>query len=371
VVSEASDPKSILLVRLSAIGDNVFSTSLIPPLRARYPSARLYWVTQPESVPLLASNPRLDGVVEMPLRRLQQLFRERRLRALWREWTRFRARLRALQADLAIDLQGRLKSGVIVRASGARHRVGLGSREGSQWLMHDVIPRRVDDTDINAEYRDLARWLGLETGDFPMDLAVAPESELAVDALQAAHGLERGFIALVPFTTRPQKHWIDTHWTALVSSLAKQIARPMVLLGGPGDGDRARLILRGVDAAAPVVSLTGEACISLVEASSLIRRADLLIGVDTGMTHMSIAHRRPTIGIFGSTLPYLSTRTPKTFMHYAGLDCAPCRRHPTCDGAFTCMREVSPAAVLDTAIRLLGDGVPPPVDPAAPGVVAG
>jgi heptosyltransferase-1 len=346
-------PDAILLIRLSAIGDNVFASSLIPPLRKRYPDARIYWLTQPESAPLFAHNPRLDGVITLPIGRFRELAKRGRYLSLLRALHQFRTHLRSFRFDLAIDLQGLLKSGLAAWACGARRRIALGSREGSALLMHEVVPRRLNDTDINAEYRDLAEHLGLAVEPFAMDLAVSADADARASALVDMHALHRGFIALVPFTTRPQKHWVDAHWSALIARLHVETGRRIVVLGGPGDATACERLLAGVENADALVPLVGDSSVPFEDVSALIRRADLLIGVDTGMTHMAVAHRRPTIAVFGSTLPYLTTRTPAASILYADLDCAPCHRHPTCAGAFTCMRKITPDAVLAQANRLL------------------
>mgnify|MGYP000098901482 CR=1 FL=1 len=80
-----------------------------------------------------------------------------------------------------------------------------------------------------------------------------------------------------------------------------------------------------------------------------IARAGLLIGVDTGLTHMGTALRVPTVALFGSTRPYLDALTTRTAVLYEALPCSPCRRHPTCHGAFDCMRQWSVDRVLAQA----------------------
>jgi heptosyltransferase I len=86
---------------------------------------------------------------------------------------------------------------------------------------------------------------------------------------------------------------------------------------------------------------------------ALIERARLVIGVDTGLTHIGTAVRRPTIALFGSTLPYTrGAESPLRVLHHP-LPCAPCKRKPTCGGEFMCMRDLRPERVADAALELL------------------
>ena len=77
------------------------------------------------------------------------------------------------------------------------------------------------------------------------------------------------------------------------------------------------------------------------------------LGMDTGLTHMGAALARPTIALFGSTCPYTDGARGPLKVMYEGLSCAPCRRRPSCDGAFTCLRLLTPERVLATAQSLL------------------
>ena len=97
--------------------------------------------------------------------------------------------LRARRFDMAIDLQGLLKSGLLTWSSGAAQRIGLGSREGSRFLMHRVVARGGDPRRIGSEYLFLAETLGLPVryvgmGEKVEDLAVFSADQF-VDALFA------------------------------------------------------------------------------------------------------------------------------------------------------------------------------------------
>ena len=61
--SRPAEPRSILIVRLSAMGDLVFTTPLLSSLRARFPQARICWLVRKELAPLLAEDPDLDEVI--------------------------------------------------------------------------------------------------------------------------------------------------------------------------------------------------------------------------------------------------------------------------------------------------------------------
>lgn len=374
----------ILLVRLSAIGDIVFASPLIASARRAYPDAHLAWLVQPEWAPLLVHHPDLDEVIEWPLPHWRRLWEQRRVFGLIGQIAAAVRSLRARQFDLAVDLQGLLKSALPVHWSGASERIGLGSREGGQLLMTRRVGRGSDSAQISSEYRHLASSLGWPVDDFRLRVYPDDEAESAAEALITAHGLGAGYAVICPFTTRPQKHWLDARWTALVARIQNRFGLPTLMLGSPADQQAAQAIITGgkadfkaglgaqadveapvgagMQAAAgfqictganrsdPLVNLVGAT--SLLSAAALICRARLLVGVDTGLSHMGIAFERPTVLLFGSTCPYTETGHANARVLYHRRDCSPCRRRPTCDGAFDCMRDIEVDEVMATLAEL-------------------
>ncbi|MFB1490444.1 MULTISPECIES: glycosyltransferase family 9 protein [unclassified Thiocapsa] len=340
----------ILIVRLSAIGDIVFASPLIAALRRAYPQAHIAWLVQPEYRSLLDRHPDLDEVIACPLGHWRRLWRERRLRELLSGIAALRTNLREYRFDLAIDLQGLLKSGALTRLSDARERIGLGSREGSRWLMTRTLLRGGDPRRIGSEYLYLAETLGLPVEDFAMAIHYGETEADFADRIIAKHDLSDGFAVLCPFTTRPQKHWIEERWAPLAARIQADLGLTPVLLGAPADLEAATRIGDAADTS--LVDLTGRT--SLIEAAALIDRASLLIGVDTGLGHIGIAFGTPSLLLFGSTCPYLDTTRANARVLYHKLDCSPCKRRPTCDGAFTCMRLITTDEIMDAARGVLG-----------------
>lgn len=334
----------ILVIRLSALGDVVMSSGLIGALREVHPGAHLVWLVEPAAAPLLRHNPRLDGLLVLPRAEWRQLWTQRRFVTLWRSLRQFRALLRAERFDIAIDAQGLLKSALCAWWSGAARRVSLIGREGSHRLMTERVvptPEAGDRRPIASEYRALARHLGARA-EYRMDLAIGERPLARARAVLSDAGVPQGarLAVLCPFTTRPQKHWFDERWSALAVALSAQ-GYTTVLLGGPADAERAGLIA----AQAPgTLALAGR--LALDDTAALISLGALLVGVDTGLTHMGTALGVPSVALFGSTRPYLDAGSPRTVVLYEALACSPCRRHPTCGGRFDCMRAIEVDAVL-------------------------
>ncbi|MFZ4551359.1 MAG: lipopolysaccharide heptosyltransferase I [Aquabacterium sp.] len=351
-----STPHRILIVRLSALGDIVMASGLIPALHTLYPNAEVSWVCEAGCAPLLKHNPRIKQVIIWPRSEWEALLKAKRYVALWRAIKAFRNRLREEKFDLVLDGQGLLKSGLVAWMTGAPRRVSIIAREGSHRLVNEVVtPPPGQDPVMGSEYRYLAHYLGAPQGSFVHDLAVGDEQrqrasnvlKQALDAAWGASATSRPIVILAPFTTRPQKHWVESNWSELAGELLAKGLQPVVL-GGPADTEAANRIA----ATQPhLINLAGR--LKLDESVALIAQAQLLIGVDTGLTHMGSALRIPTVVLFGSTRPYREGPTPRTRILYDAPPCSPCRRRPTCNGAFTCMTQLTTQRVLEAALGQL------------------
>ena len=331
----------ILIIRLSALGDVVMASGLIPAMRELSPQAYIAWLVEPAAAPLLRHNPRLDEIIVLPRDEWRALWRARCPIALLCSVLAFRRLLRSHRFDLAVDAQGLFKSALCAWWSGAARRVSLIGREGSRWLMTErLMPKPDPLKPIGTEYRALARHLGAQSP-YRMDLAVGDAPRAAAAITLAAAGVKAPYAVLCPYTTRPQKHWFDERWAVLAQRLAAAGVTP-VLVGGPSDAAQAPAI---ADHAPGLVNLVGR--LKLDDTVAVIAGSALLIGVDTGLTHMGSALNVPTVAMFGSTRPYLDARTPRTVVLYEARHCSPCRRHPTCDGRYDCMRVFE----VDTVLR--------------------
>lgn len=331
---EAERPR-ILIVRLSALGDIVFATALLEGLRARWPGAHIAWMLQSGLAGILENDPRLDELIRLPADVL------RSPAALWR----LRGELAQRRFDWVIDAQGLAKSRLFAWLTPGARRMGFDSKEPLGFVLDQRIDKGGDVRDLASEYRYLSQRLTGQVAP-PPRLRVSESARVAAVAALTEQGLSPGFIALCPFTTRPQKHWMDDYWP----QLAGQLDRPCAIFGGPADIAAAQ---RLCDAASvPVINLAGKT--RLNQLAAWLEQASLVIGVDTGLTHIGSAVRRPVVALFGSTCPYTQGADSPLRVLYDALPCSPCKRHPTCDGRYDCLRGITPARVAAAAHQLLG-----------------
>jgi len=343
------DVASILIVRPSSIGDIVMASPMLPVLRRAYPRAHIAWLVEPALSDLLRAHPDLDEVICWSKGNWRGLWRQGRFATLLKEMRDFSGQLKKRRFDWCLDGQGLLRSRLLCRLSGARERIGFASKEPGRRLMTRLISRGPDSKEMGSEYRHLMWELGIDPGDFAPSLHLAEDDVAEAGKALRGAGIGGDFAVLAPFTTRPQKHWFDERWAELGQRLGQERELPVLVLGGPGDRSRGgRICQKG---GAGMVNLAGET--SLAQSAALVERARLVVGVDTGLTHMGTAFRRPTVALFGSTCPYLETPSPMTRVLYQEFPCSPCKRRPVCDDRFDCMAALTVEKVLAAARRLV------------------
>lgn len=328
------------------MGDVVMASPLAEGLRRAFPQARIVWLAEPQVVPLLEANPALDAIVVWPKLHWKELLRTRRFVTLAREVIAFIKSLRSHKITCALDAQGLLRTRLLAWLSGARERIGFESREPGRFLMTRLVPDDDGTHQMGAEYFQLLQSVGVDTDQLRQSVSLASESYTTASDTLATSGIIGDYAVFAPFTTRPQKHWIDQSWIALAREVTDKLGLPVVWLGGPSDRQPADLLANSGGG----VNLAGKT--SLATSAAIIARSSLLVGVDTGLTHLGTACCVPTIALFGSTCPYTETRSPATVVLYHKLPCSPCRRRPTCEGRFECMQAITVEEVVQTAQRL-------------------
>ena len=166
-----TDPRSIVIVKLSAIGDVLHGVPAAVALKRAFPAARIGWAVEGRAADVLAGHPAIDHLFRLPRGWLKSP----------RAVGELRRQLRSFRPDVAIDMQGLLKSGVATWLSGARMRIGAAkpvSREHA-WLAYSH-PVRPTATHVVERNCDLLAPLGVQVARPTFDIAPWPVSRLRV-----------------------------------------------------------------------------------------------------------------------------------------------------------------------------------------------
>jgi heptosyltransferase-1 len=295
----------LLIVRLSAMGDVIHTIPAVQALRQAFPHAMIGWLIEERWAELLCApraqrrgprsveRPLVDWVHTVDLKGWRKsLFSVQNLEGIARVWND----IRAARYEVAVDLQGAIRSAVLAQWSGAP--VVYGAKEPRESPAALWYTRQVAANGVHVIERTMSiveplagRNLPVGESEFPTDSAA--EENIEQQLRQA--GICK-FAILNPGAGWGAKRWPAERYGEVARALAECGLQSMVNFG-PGEEELAR----EVEAASQGTARRLQCSIS--EFIALTRRAKLFIGGDTGPLHLSAALRVPVVAIFGPTDP--------------------------------------------------------------------
>lgn len=337
----------------------LFTTPAVGALRRRYPDARLSYLVEPASEPLVRHNPHLDEVIVVA--------RPRGLARLAYDW-RLARRLRAARFDVVIDFHGGPRSAWLTLATGAPRRIGY-DLPGRRWAYTERLPwtRAL----VPPRHSVVNQWDLLRPFDIgPPDPAADPV-EMHEDPAAARRVASRLAAARVPphaplvvlhvSASNPFRRWPRAAFAEVAGTLAAEDGRRRIIISsGPSEADAADEVAReaGRKAGAHGSSIVRCGEFDLLELRALVGRAALFIGGDSGPLHLASATRAPIVALFGPTLPdrsmpWRDPAVPSVAVDAGPLFCRPCHQRHCVPGDFRCLTRIQPDAVLKAARRAL------------------
>ena len=277
-------------------------------------------------------------------------------------------RLCAQRFDIAIDFHGGPRASLLTWLSRAPVRIGY-EIAGRSWLYTTRVarPRALRRRHSVENQWDLLATLGIAAPDraaFPVEMAADAATAAAVEARLAAAGVRAGDELIVVHVSagNPFRRWPAAHFVELIASLAADHERRrLVVTSGPSEQAAAGRIVAEArrqlgDAQAARVPACGE--FSLRELRTLVDRAALYIGGDSGPLHVAATSHVPIVALYGPTLPERSApwrdaRDVSESIDAGELPCRPCEQRVCAPGDFRCLTSIAAARVVDAARRAL------------------
>ena len=364
-MKRVQDPRSILVVLPTWVGDFVMATPALGAIRQRFAGAHITFLIEPNLRALAAGGKWMDECVEWP--------RKKHRSPLHKEYRDLVWDLRRRRFDWAVLFPNSFRSALFVRLVGAARRVGY-ARDGRGFLLTDKIQEsrnqkvkkskrdkvktakhvRTEPVPLVEYYADLAEALDCDRPGDRLELATTPECEEAVEARLAALGLadHRPLVVVSPGARYgAAKCWIPERFAAVADRLIETEGAAVIVTCGPGEEEIARQIGAAMNRKGFVLD---DPRIPLDQLKSLIRRSDLLICNDTGPRHIAKAFDVAVVTIFGPTHP------GRTATSYAAerivridVECGPCQQRVCPLGHLDCMTGVSVDAVCSASRELL------------------
>jgi heptosyltransferase-1 len=299
----------LLVVRLSAMGDVIHTLPAVHALREAFPQASIGWLIEERWAELLCApdsprrgarsslRPLVDEVHAVNLRAwgkaMLSISTIERIAKVWND-------VRDAHYDVAVDLQGAMRSALLARWSGARTVYGPAEpREApaSLWYTRRAVARgrHVVEQNLSVARAITQQPIEPSVTDTSFELPHDPRAEARIALHLNEHSIP-DFAILNPGAGWGAKRWPAERYGE-VARMLRTLGLRSILNYGPGEEG----LVRAAEAASAGTA-QGLRC-SITELIALTRRAQLFIGGDTGPLHLAAALRIPVVAIYGPTDP--------------------------------------------------------------------
>jgi heptosyltransferase I len=287
----------VLIVRLGAMGDILHSMPAVTALRRAHPEWVMGWAIEPQWQGLFCAGDGKPGSDAMPLVDQLHLVPAKK----WakspltgptlRDIGRLRRELRAMRYDVAVDMQGAVRSAMVARWARAKRVIGEAQpREfAAKWLFGERVATR----GVHVIEQSLEVANAIAGDDLAMTIPLLPRD---AEADKKAAELPRPFVLLSPGAGWGAKRWPAERYGQVAKVLA-DAGYHAVINSGPGEGPLAEEIAETSGGAVRVLEPT------MAELIAVTRLAALAVAGDTGPLHLACALDRPVVAIFGPTDP--------------------------------------------------------------------
>jgi heptosyltransferase-1 len=327
---------NVLIVRLGALGDIVHAVPAAAALRVAFPTSRIDWVVDEKHRAMVDLVTVVDRVIPIERPSLRGWFDAARV-------------MQQVRYDVALDLQGLLKSAVLARMSGAGRVIGF-----SIWHLREKTARPFySETDAasaaeaagHVVFKNLRLLRTVGVHDMTVRFPLAHPASPALDEVRATLGAGTPFALLNPGAAWPNKRWPPQRFGEVATFLNEVRGLTSVVLWGPGEQALAREVVAASNGAASVAPPTTRA-----DLLALARAASLVVSGDTGPLHIAAAAGTPVVAIFGPTDPARNGPWEPADVTVSRYETCRCHYRRRCREAQWCLGEV-PVAEVTAAIQ--------------------
>ena len=281
---------NILLIQLKRIGDLILTTPAIAALREKFPDASISLVVSAAVKELLPAITGIDRVYEVRGKTDDAL-----------DWIA----LSLGKFDYCLDFTRNDRSAFLTFLSGARKRITADHPKLRTKLRarsyNELVEAPVGFLHTVDYHLALVKPLGIENPSRALQLCLPQESMAQADALLSAAGV-REFVCFHPGSARAEKFWEPTRWAEALNHCAREMGLACVLTGGKSSIEQAQIAAITAATKSKPIDLSGKT--NLLSLAALVRKARLLVTVDSAPMHFAAAWETPQVVLFGPTNPF-------------------------------------------------------------------
>ncbi|WP_154549603.1 lipopolysaccharide heptosyltransferase I [Helicobacter pylori] len=284
----------IAIVRLSALGDIIVSAVFLALIKERFTDAQIEWFVDERFGAILEHSPYIDKLHPIALKSTLTTFNPLKIFKLFKS-------LRAYEYDIVIDMQGLIKSALITQMLKAPKKVGFdctSAREGlSAFFYSQKVSIAYNEPVLKRNFTLLSHALNLPKKEISEGLnsrskVFSYQDSPKIDALNLNKNKLK--ILFVLETSKINK----TYPIERFKELALALENFQICLLWHASEDKANVLYGALKNQRDMLLLPK---LTLNEVKALLFKMDLIIGGDTGITHLAWALQKPSITLYGNT----------------------------------------------------------------------
>jgi heptosyltransferase I len=286
----AEPPRSVCILRLSAIGDTCHVVPIVRTLQQAWPATQLSWIIGRNEARLMSL---IEGV--------EFITADKRagvpgMRAV-------RTQLRARRFDVLLHMQLALRASLLAWGVPARVKLGFDrvrARE-LQWLFTNARIAAHRREHVQDSLFGFVTALGISTRTLRWDVPLPAEAHAYAQRLIPD---ERATLIISPCSSHPLRNWSAARYAALAEHAAGRHGMRVILAGGPSEAERAAGAQIERACAVPLINQIGQD--TLPQLLALLGRARVLLTPDSGPAHMATMVGTKVLGLYAATNPQRS-----------------------------------------------------------------
>lgn len=314
----------ILIVKPSSFGDIIQANPVLTAIKSAWQGCSIDWLVFKQWEEIVKMFPLVDNIIAWDRK------------GGIKEFFRVLKECNKQKYDLVIDLQGLLRTALLVKMMNAKQKIGVSGMKELSWLLVKEPYKR--NKKENAVIRNLNSVSSITGVQYTPKFDIICES-VSCDKLKSFNLSKDDFVvAFVPFSRGKTKTWDGKNYVELARMIKEENKNIKILVLGSAK-DYGKIV------SDDVIDICGKTDIK--ELAGVLKMCSFVIGADTGAMHLANALGVKNVFIFGgSDINETSPYGDKSKIISAYLPCSPCRGKCKFDTE-KCLREITPQAVFE------------------------
>ena len=345
--------KSILIVKLSSIGDVIMTTPVLPFIRNKYPNAKIYFLVEKESYNLIKLNPYIDEIIMIDRTKWEKNFIKHPLKTI-DDIIKNIKHLRSYHFDLSIDFQGLLRSVLFPFLAKVEYRIGRG-----RWkiFLHKYIPMYKKKIIQHAveNYFDVCKIINIKPNENELKkqlLVISNENkDFAKNYLLNKNINQNKLIIISPYTRWKTKNIPLNLIKEIITEISNKIEIDWFITGMKDNIYEYEILKNQLNSKININGAFGE--FGIDKLSALIECSKLVICADSAPMHIASALDKNIIALFGPTDPNRTGpyNKNKSKIIQNNIKCSPCLKRSCPYKHIDCMNKQNINSIIENVLN--------------------